>query len=45
MQKGEGEESQVLGGGGEEAPSEAKSPETEEQRARCEQWLAEWALE
>lgn len=45
MQKGEEEESQVLGGGGEEALSEAKSPETEEQRARCEQWLAEWALE
>lgn len=47
MQKGEEEERQeaVLGGGGEEALSEAKSPETEEQRARCEQWLAEWALE
>ncbi|XP_009950842.1 PREDICTED: RNA pseudouridylate synthase domain-containing protein 1 [Leptosomus discolor] len=47
MQKGEEEESQaaVLGGGGEEARSEAKSPEAEEQRARCEQWLAEWALE
>ncbi|XP_069725977.1 RNA pseudouridylate synthase domain-containing protein 1 isoform X1 [Phaenicophaeus curvirostris] len=41
------EESQeaVLGGRGEEAPSEAKSPETEEQRAQCERWLAEWALE
>ncbi|XP_057254142.1 RNA pseudouridylate synthase domain-containing protein 1 isoform X2 [Pezoporus wallicus] len=46
MQKEE-EESQeaVLGGGEQEALSEAKSPETEEQRARCEQWLAEWALE
>ncbi|KAM9013348.1 RNA pseudouridylate synthase domain-containing protein 1 isoform 2-T3 [Ara ararauna] len=46
MQKEE-EESQeaVLSGGEQEALSEAKSPETEEQRARCEQWLAEWALE
>ncbi|XP_038042944.1 RNA pseudouridylate synthase domain-containing protein 1 isoform X2 [Anas acuta] len=47
MQKGEAEESQkaVLEDRGEEVLSEAKSPETEEQRARCEQWLAEWALE
>uniref|UniRef100_A0A8C0EXV4 Pseudouridine synthase RsuA/RluA-like domain-containing protein n=1 Tax=Bubo bubo TaxID=30461 RepID=A0A8C0EXV4_BUBBB len=47
LQKREEEESQeaVVGGEGEEALSEAKSPETEEQRARCEQWLAEWALE
>uniref|UniRef100_A0A8C8BJ66 Uncharacterized protein n=1 Tax=Otus sunia TaxID=257818 RepID=A0A8C8BJ66_9STRI len=47
LQKQEEEESQeaVVGGEGEEALSEAKSPETEEQRARCEQWLAEWALE
>ncbi|KAM9179041.1 RNA pseudouridylate synthase domain-containing protein 1 isoform 1-T1 [Mergus octosetaceus] len=47
MQKGEAEESQkaVLEDREEEVLSEAKSPETEEQRARCEQWLAEWALE
>ncbi|XP_010174236.1 RNA pseudouridylate synthase domain-containing protein 1 isoform X3 [Antrostomus carolinensis] len=47
MQKEEEEESQeaVLGGEGEEARSEARSPEAEEQRGRCEQWLAEWALE
>uniref|UniRef100_A0A8C0AV10 RNA pseudouridine synthase domain containing 1 n=1 Tax=Buteo japonicus TaxID=224669 RepID=A0A8C0AV10_9AVES len=48
MQKEEEEEESreaVLGGGGDEALSEAKSLETEEQRARCEQWLAEWALE
>lgn len=47
MQKEEEEEGQeaVLGSGGEEAPRVAESPETEEQRARCEQWLAEWALE
>ncbi|KAK2543686.1 RNA pseudouridylate synthase domain-containing protein 1 [Columba livia] len=44
MQKEESQEA-VLGGGGDEALSEAKSPETEEQRAQCEQWLAEWALE
>nr|XP_009913753.1 PREDICTED: RNA pseudouridylate synthase domain-containing protein 1 [Haliaeetus albicilla] len=49
MRKEEEEEEEsreaVLGGRGDEAPSEAKSLETEEQRARCEQWLAEWALE
>uniref|UniRef100_A0A8B9I7Z4 RNA pseudouridine synthase domain containing 1 n=1 Tax=Anser brachyrhynchus TaxID=132585 RepID=A0A8B9I7Z4_9AVES len=47
MQKGEAEESQkvVLEDRGVEVLSKAKSPETEEQRARCEQWLAEWALE
>lgn len=47
MQKEEEEDSQeaVLGGGGEEVLRVAKSLETEEQRARCEQWLAEWALE
>ncbi|XP_066833867.1 RNA pseudouridylate synthase domain-containing protein 1 isoform X2 [Anser cygnoides] len=47
MQKGEAEESQkaMLEDRGVEVLSKAKSPETEEQRARCEQWLAEWALE
>ncbi|XP_030341177.1 RNA pseudouridylate synthase domain-containing protein 1 isoform X2 [Strigops habroptila] len=47
MLQKEEEESQeaVLDGGGQEALSKTKSPETEEQRARCEQWLAEWALE
>lgn len=47
MQKGEVEESHkvVLEDRGVEVLSKAKSLETEEQRARCEQWLAEWALE
>ncbi|XP_051488464.1 RNA pseudouridylate synthase domain-containing protein 1 isoform X2 [Apus apus] len=48
VQKVEEEQSQeaVLGGREEEeARSKARSPETEEQRSRCEQWLAEWALE
>ncbi|POI29962.1 hypothetical protein CIB84_006289 [Bambusicola thoracicus] len=35
----------VPGDKGEEALSKAKSPELEEQRVQCEQWLAEWALE
>jgi len=45
--KGEEEESREAArdGGGEEVLSEARSPETEEQQARCQQWLAEWALE
>lgn len=34
----------LLRSGGEEMPSKAKSLETEEERAQCEQWLAEWAL-
>lgn len=34
-----------LSSGEGEMPSKAKSLETEEERAKCEQWLAEWALE
>ncbi|XP_053132153.1 RNA pseudouridylate synthase domain-containing protein 1 [Hemicordylus capensis] len=36
---------QLLGDPNPEIPPEAKSLETKEQRAKCEQWLAEWALE
>ncbi|XP_027761233.1 RNA pseudouridylate synthase domain-containing protein 1 [Empidonax traillii] len=41
------QQGQEAGGGGEEEQprSEAGSAEPEEQRARCQQWLAEWALE
>lgn len=40
----EGQEAERAAGE-EEAGSEGRREETEEQRARCEQWLAEWALE
>ncbi|KAJ7398092.1 hypothetical protein BTVI_128663 [Pitangus sulphuratus] len=44
-QEQQGQEA-VGGGAEEEQPrSEAGSAEPEEQRARCQQWLAEWALE
>lgn len=47
MQKEEEEEGREAerAAGEEEAGSEGRREETEEQRARCEQWLAEWALE
>lgn len=47
VQKGDvGQSQQAMPGDkGEEALSKAKSPELEEQRVQCEQWLAEWALE
>ncbi|RMC17545.1 hypothetical protein DUI87_05208 [Hirundo rustica rustica] len=41
----EKEEERREAAGEEEAGSEGRREETEEQRARCEQWLAEWALE
>ncbi|XP_039349100.1 RNA pseudouridylate synthase domain-containing protein 1 isoform X1 [Mauremys reevesii] len=34
----------LLSSGGEEMGSKAKTLEREEERAKCEQWLAEWAL-
>lgn len=43
--KEEEEEERQEAAGEEEAGSEGRREETEEQRARCEQWLAEWALE
>lgn len=47
VQKGDvGQSQQAMPGDkGEEALSKAKSPQLEEQRVQCEQWLAEWALE
>lgn len=46
MRKEEEEERrEAAGEEEEEGGSEGRREETEEQRARCEQWLAEWALE
>jgi len=47
VQKGDvGQSQQAMPGDkGEDPLSKAKSPELEEQRVQCEQWLAEWALE